>query len=61
METIEYKAHNRADWPKGKWDNEPDKIQWQDPTTKLPCLMVRNSMGAGAVMLECLEIIQHMK
>ena len=45
METIEYKAHDRADWPKGKWDSEPDKIQWQDPTTKLPCLMVRNSMG----------------
>ena len=46
METIEYKSHDRTKWPSGEWDNEPDKIQWQDPTTKLPCLMVRNRLGA---------------
>ena len=45
METIEYKSHDRTKWPSGEWDNEPDKIQWQDPTTKLPCLMVRNGIG----------------
>lgn len=28
--------------PPGPWDNEPDKIQWVDPTTNLDCLMVRN-------------------
>ena len=46
METIEYKTHDRTLWSRGEWDSEPDKIQWQDPTTKLPCLMVRNNLGA---------------
>ena len=45
METIEYRTHDREYWHEGKWDSEPDKIQWQDPTTKLPCLMVRNDLG----------------
>ena len=45
METIEHKTHDRSGWLSGEWDNEPDKIQWQDPTTKLPCLMVRNPAG----------------
>ena len=30
----------------GPWDGEPDKIQWTDDTTGLPCLIVRNRMGA---------------
>lgn len=34
------------EWPAGEWDNEPDKMQWEDPATKLPCLVVRNHMGA---------------
>ena len=46
METLEYKTHDRIMWPSGEWDSEPDKIQWQDPDTKLPCLMVRNPAGA---------------
>lgn len=36
----------RADWPRGEWDSEPDKIQWVDETTNLDCLMHRNRMGA---------------
>lgn len=35
-----------AHWPAGPWDSEPDKMQWQDEDTGLPCLIVRNSMGA---------------
>lgn len=31
---------------RGPWDDEPDKIQWVDPTTDLDCLMVRNHFGA---------------
>jgi len=30
-------------WPKGPWDGEPDKVQWPDEATGLPCLAVRNS------------------
>lgn len=35
-----------SQWPAGPWDGEPDKIQWEDPETKLACLAVRNRMGA---------------
>lgn len=50
---IAYKI-DRTDEPRGEryeitirgpWDDEPDKIQWVDPTTDLDCLMVRNMMG----------------
>lgn len=30
----------------GPWNDEPDKVQWIDPTTRLDCLIVRNRMGA---------------
>ncbi len=30
----------------GPWQNEPDKIQFTDKETGLPCLIVRNTMGA---------------
>ena len=30
----------------GPWNDEPDKMQWKDPATGLPCLIVRNQMGA---------------
>lgn len=48
METIEYKnpGLDRQAWPTGEWDNEPDKKQWQDEATGLPCLIVRNWSGA---------------
>lgn len=44
METKEYKTIDRValGWPKGEWDNEPDKVQWPDPDTGLPCLAVRH-------------------
>ena|SRR6185503_13942995 len=37
---------NRAGWRRGAWDNEPDKAQWTDEATGLPCLAKRNGMGA---------------
>lgn len=50
MKTIEYKnpdtAKEREGWPVGNWDGEPDKKQWLDAATGLPCLIVRNRMGA---------------
>jgi hypothetical protein len=46
MRTIEWRGGvNRKDWPAGEWDNEPDKKQWLDKTTGLPCLIVRNNYG----------------
>lgn len=32
-------------WPSGPWDNEPDKRQWPDAKTGLPCLAVRHPSG----------------
>lgn len=43
MERIEYRGvRDRSEWKQGPWDNEPDKIQWPDEATGLPCLIVRN-------------------
>lgn len=46
METKEYRTVDKSAWPRGEWDDEPDKMQWQDEATKLPCLIVRASSGA---------------
>jgi len=46
MERIEYNTIDKTDWPRGEWDDEPDKIQWQDEETGMPCLIVRGPMGA---------------
>lgn len=42
MEHLTYTTIDRTGWPKGVWDNEPDKVQWQDQETGLPCLAVRH-------------------
>lgn len=43
MKTLSYTTIDRAakGWPSGPWDGEPDKVQWQDEATGLPCLAVR--------------------
>lgn len=41
MKTIEYRTIDKKSWPRGPWDDEPDKKQWQDPESGLPCLIVR--------------------
>jgi|SRR5262245_2393082 len=46
MQHLEYTLVDKSEWPRGRWDGEPDKVQWQDEATGLPCLAVRNSMGA---------------
>jgi len=46
MKTIEYKYVDKADWERGEWDGEPDKIQFQDEKTGMPCLIVRGPSGA---------------
>lgn len=32
---------DKADWGPGDWAEEPDKVQWTDRRTGLPCLAVR--------------------
>lgn len=46
MRTIEYKYVDKSKWPQGEWNDEPDKIQFEDPKTGMPCLIVRNGAGA---------------
>lgn len=41
MKTIIETTVDKSSWPAGEWHNEPDKKQWLDETTGLPCLMVR--------------------
>ena len=43
MQTKEYVFVDRTGWPSGEWDNEPDKVQWPDAETGLPCIARRNS------------------
>lgn len=44
MQTKAYTTIDRAaaGWPSGEWNGEPDKVQWSDAETGLPCLAVRN-------------------
>ena len=46
METIEYRTVDKSAWGDGPWQSEPDKKQWLDEETGLPCLMVRGPHGA---------------
>lgn len=36
-----WKFLDKSQWPRGKWDGEPDKAQWIDTATSLDCLAVR--------------------
>jgi hypothetical protein len=47
METLTYREDPaRERWAPGPWDDEPDKVQFPDPETGLPCLAVRGPMGS---------------
>lgn len=37
---------DRTGWGAGPWDKEPDRIEWRDEATGLPCLIVRGPVGA---------------
>lgn len=41
-----WKNTDKSNWPRGAWDNEPDKAHWIDGKTGLDCLIVRGPMGA---------------
>lgn len=46
METSENRDVDKTGWGPGPWNDEPDKRQWQDEATGLPCLIVRGPVGA---------------
>ena len=46
MQAQEWTNVDKADWTRGVWDEEPDKAQWTDEKTGLPCLVVRGPSGA---------------
>jgi hypothetical protein len=41
-----YATVDKSEWGDGPWQNEPDKIQWRDEATGLPCLVNRGPSGA---------------
>lgn len=45
MQTKEYNFIDKTKWGEGEWLLEPDKVQWMDESTKLPCLAVRHPSG----------------
>jgi hypothetical protein len=49
MKTIRYNFVDKSEWGAGPWVKEPDKVQWRDKATGLPCLIVRNTHGTGAL------------
>jgi len=46
MDEIIERFVDKSKWARGEWDNEPDKIEWRDESTGLPCLIVRGPSGA---------------
>lgn len=46
MQTLEYRTIDKSTWGAGPWQDEPDKMQYADPVTGLPCLIVRGPQGS---------------
>lgn len=46
MKNIEWINIDKTDWEDGPWKNEPDKKQWVDEETGLPCLILRGHHGS---------------
>ncbi len=34
---------DKSEWGEGPWQHEPDRLEWHDPATKLPCMIIRSS------------------
>ncbi len=46
MQTREWRTVDKSQWGDGLWTQEPDKVQYQDPDTGLPILIVRGPLGS---------------
>ena len=42
MQTRTWTSIDKSAWGPGAWQDEPDRIQFPDPPTGLPCQMVRH-------------------
>lgn len=38
---------DRAGWDPGPWDDEPDRVDWTDPATGYPCLIIRHAIAGN--------------
>ena len=43
MELKQEYIVDRTGWASGPWDHEPDRVEWRDKDTGLPCLILRNT------------------
>jgi len=46
VENKTWTTIDKTGWGDGPWQAEPDKEQWTDKATGLPCLIKRNDLGA---------------
>jgi hypothetical protein len=47
MQEISYRdVVDKTGWGDGPWQSEPDKKQWQDEATGLPCMILRGPSGS---------------
>ena len=44
MHSMQSRLNDRANWPSGSWDHEPDRVEWIHQG--IPCLMTRGGFGA---------------
>lgn len=44
--TQAFKTMDKSSWPQGEWTKEPDEVRWLDKDTGLPCVILRNTIGA---------------
>lgn len=47
MEMKSWTTVDKSAWARGPWDSEPDKMQWVDEATGLPCLIHRAYTTGG--------------
>lgn len=46
MKNAEPVNIDKSTWGPGPWQAEPDRVEWKDPDTGMPCMAIRNhSMG----------------
>jgi hypothetical protein len=46
MEAMQWTFVDRSKWEPGEWDGEPDKTQFVDEATGLPCVTHRGASGS---------------
>jgi len=47
MKHLTWVTIDKSTWGPGPWQTEPDKEQWQDGKTGLPCLIKRSDFSGG--------------